>query len=110
MSGRSKSASGRTLSGTSALKQGLGTVDPYLGAADMTGLIRSQEGDELTHLLRRPRLPAGERNVALGRLDRDFDISILDVGVVGDLGTDRTRADHIHPDLVWTEFHRQHLG
>jgi hypothetical protein len=24
-----------------------------------------------------------------------------------DLGTDRTRTDHIHPDLVWSEFHRQ---
>jgi hypothetical protein len=59
MSGRSKSASGRTLSGTSAFKQGLGAINPYLGAADMTGLIRSQEGDELTDLLRRPRLPAG---------------------------------------------------
>jgi hypothetical protein len=57
------------------LKQGLGTVDPYLGAADMTGRIRSQEGDKLTNLLRRPRLPAGERNIALGILDRDFDAS-----------------------------------
>jgi hypothetical protein len=73
------------------LEQGLGTVDPYLGAADMTGRIRSQEGDELTNLFRRPRLPAGERNVALGVLDRDFDVIILGVGVVADLGTDRTR-------------------
>jgi hypothetical protein len=56
----------------SALKQGLGTVDPYLGAADMTGFIRSQEGDEVTNLLRRPGLPADERNVALGILDRDL--------------------------------------
>jgi hypothetical protein len=72
--------------------------------------MRSQKGDELTNLLRRSRLPAGERNIALGILDRDFDISILGVGVVADLGTDSTRTDHIHPDLVWSEFHRQHLG
>ena len=39
----------------------------------MSGLMRSQKGDELTNLLRRSRLPAGERNIALGILDRDFD-------------------------------------
>src|SRR5215213_233890 len=110
LSGRYRSASARTLSRISALKQGLGAVDPYLGAADMTGRIGGQEGDEFANLLRRPQLTAGERNVALGILDRDFDVVILGVGVVGDLGTDRTWTDHIHPDFVWPEFNRQHLG
>jgi hypothetical protein len=64
----------------------------------------------LTNLFRRSRLPAGERNMALGILDRDFDISIIGVGVVADLGIDRTGTDRVHTDLVWREFHRQHLG
>ena len=43
----------------SAFKQGLGTVDPYLGAADMAGLIRGQKGYKVSNLLRRTGLPAG---------------------------------------------------
>jgi hypothetical protein len=94
----------------SALKQGLGTVDPYLGAADMTGFIRSQEGDEVTNLLRRPGLPADERNVALGILDRDLtsSFSALVLSPISVLIC--TRTDHIQPDLVWPEFHGKHLG
>ena len=37
----------------SALQQRLSAVDPNLGAADVTGLVRSQKGDQLSDLFGR---------------------------------------------------------